>query len=337
MNLTFIIGNGFDLKLGMKTRYTDVYESYIKSKSKSETIEKFKANLESDYEKWSDFEIGMAKYARNFNSEDELIECVRDFRSHMTEQLSRENDIIKKKIYDYNDIIEILDETKRSLYSFYEGLIPNAKYEIKQLMNKTPTTINFIVFNYTQTLDQILYSCARTGYQTGNKPIHIHGELGNDVALGVDDVAQLEYPPYNITKRGKRTFVKPLYNLDFDKQRVDAAANVISKSDIICVYGFAFGETDETWVKSIADWLRSSPEKQLVVFQYDEKVYNINNRDELMDVEDDKRNELLKRLGFNSLEYDKVEGQVHIPIGADIFNYGFLTKSDADSKELVQA
>ena len=29
MNVTFMIGNGFDLRLGMKTRYTDMYDGYI--------------------------------------------------------------------------------------------------------------------------------------------------------------------------------------------------------------------------------------------------------------------------------------------------------------------
>ena len=38
MGVTFLIGNGFDLNLGMKTRYTDMYDSYIKSESKSTVI-----------------------------------------------------------------------------------------------------------------------------------------------------------------------------------------------------------------------------------------------------------------------------------------------------------
>jgi hypothetical protein len=29
-NITFILGNGFDLNLGLKTRYTDFYPEYIK-------------------------------------------------------------------------------------------------------------------------------------------------------------------------------------------------------------------------------------------------------------------------------------------------------------------
>ena len=43
MNITFLIGNGFDIKLGLKTRYTDFYPTYIDSNnhSKEESIKKF--------------------------------------------------------------------------------------------------------------------------------------------------------------------------------------------------------------------------------------------------------------------------------------------------------
>jgi len=43
MNIVFIIGNGFDLNLGLKTKYTDVYKDYCKtSTSDSELIRRFK-------------------------------------------------------------------------------------------------------------------------------------------------------------------------------------------------------------------------------------------------------------------------------------------------------
>lgn len=29
MNVTFMIGNGFDLRLGMRTRYADMYTGYV--------------------------------------------------------------------------------------------------------------------------------------------------------------------------------------------------------------------------------------------------------------------------------------------------------------------
>lgn len=45
MYVTFIIGNGFDLSLGMKTRYTDVYAEYMKEKSNNPTIQALKKGV----------------------------------------------------------------------------------------------------------------------------------------------------------------------------------------------------------------------------------------------------------------------------------------------------
>ena len=38
MNITFLIGNGFDIKLGLKTRYTDFYPIYINSNKNKEGL-----------------------------------------------------------------------------------------------------------------------------------------------------------------------------------------------------------------------------------------------------------------------------------------------------------
>ena len=46
MNVTFLVGNGFDIGLGLKTRYSDFYEEYCKAdKADSEAITKFKRTL----------------------------------------------------------------------------------------------------------------------------------------------------------------------------------------------------------------------------------------------------------------------------------------------------
>ena len=42
MKIVYLIGNGFDLNLGLKTSYRDFYKKYIKQKSNSEIVENFK-------------------------------------------------------------------------------------------------------------------------------------------------------------------------------------------------------------------------------------------------------------------------------------------------------
>ena len=53
---------------------------------------------------------------------------------------------------------------------------------------------------------------------------------------------------------------------------------------------------------------------------YDTTTYNRCVYDELMDVEDEKKEELMTRLGISNSD---LENQIHIPIGYDIFNFEF--------------
>lgn len=62
MNITFLIGNGFDINIGLKTRYQNFYD-YLKDsgnmkKLTSELNEK--SNVDFDKVMWSDLELGLS-------------------------------------------------------------------------------------------------------------------------------------------------------------------------------------------------------------------------------------------------------------------------------------
>ena len=56
--ITFLIGNGFDINVGLRTKYRDFYEYYIK-KCPNDMLAK---NIGKNYEYWSDFEVGLGRY-----------------------------------------------------------------------------------------------------------------------------------------------------------------------------------------------------------------------------------------------------------------------------------
>ena len=66
MQLTFLIGNGFDLNLGLNTRYRQFYDYYIKQDSKNDTIRHFKEDLSEHIEDWADLEVALGDYAEHF-------------------------------------------------------------------------------------------------------------------------------------------------------------------------------------------------------------------------------------------------------------------------------
>ena len=71
-NMTFVIGNGFDLSLGIQTSYSAFYPCYIASTKNmlSTYIEKdLVANrIDKKHTKWSDFESAMGRSFENIRT-----------------------------------------------------------------------------------------------------------------------------------------------------------------------------------------------------------------------------------------------------------------------------
>ena len=154
--VTFIIGNGFDINLGMNTRYSDVYNGYISTPSLSNNLATFKKDLQNDkynnYELWSDFEMGMADYIHNFKSEQEFIECIRDFKAYMVQHLQNEQSSFSKPwVADPTILIQYANLLEHLVLNFYKGLIPNARNSVHEMLENETVTFNFITFNYIPT------------------------------------------------------------------------------------------------------------------------------------------------------------------------------------------
>ena len=79
MSTLFLIGNGFDVNCGMKTKYRDVYTGYINEPSKTANLKQFKNAISANLNDWSDFELAMGEYAAKLQTEYEFMECVNDF------------------------------------------------------------------------------------------------------------------------------------------------------------------------------------------------------------------------------------------------------------------
>lgn len=326
MKVTFLIGNGFDLRMGMNTRYKDMYESYINVVSKDETIEKFKSFLRkdqpNDYTNWSDFEFAMGMHAGKFENESQFIKCVRDFRSHLVKYLESE----EKRFIEFVSSHEQFEVACSNLISdglsnFYRGQTPNVISRIRTIEEKDISKYDFITFNYTRVLDFMLTQYQKhTHHLLGESPIHIHGRLDGDVVLGVDNRTQFASFDYSVTKKMERAFIKPLFNAEFDVARVNRAKQIINKSEVICIYGMSLGITDKTWVDQLLSWLLENSNHHLIYFQYSEERFNNWNSDEKMDEEDERKDKLLNRLFETREEIEKVYDNVHIPVGYDIFD-----------------
>lgn len=91
MNVTFLIGNGFDLGIGLKTTYLDFYNVYCKTTMEdSWGIKRFKSELQDNYENWSDFEAAFGEYASNLYDSRQYLEMFEDFVIKFSDYLKNE-------------------------------------------------------------------------------------------------------------------------------------------------------------------------------------------------------------------------------------------------------
>lgn len=323
-NVVFLIGNGFDLNCGLKSRYTDVYQYYCsKTSNDSEVIKKFKKDLLNNHENWSDFEIGISKYAQNLSNENELIECIRDFRKSLKEYLTIEETSFYDNVNAVDGLMaQINKETKKSLSSFYMGISNNITRSVSDI-----SRIDFITFNYTSPLDNIIYfeyphQNESSKYKIGctsDRVIHIHGSFHNGTpVLGVDRIDQLDIS-YDLSPKGKRTIIKPTFNSEFDISRIEFAQQLINNAHYICTFGLSLGLSDLTWRESIISWLQISSLNQLFIYDYSAYLEDGFEDDERLDAEDELKNRLFSDWGIETTS--QLWKQIHMPCGNKIFNY----------------
>lgn len=99
MNITFLIGNGFDINLGLKTRYTDFYPYYL-SQNHDDIISKAIAN---DYDRWADLELALGQLLGGVTPEQvpEYLDCKAVLELDLANYLRSEQQALMLKVHQY--------------------------------------------------------------------------------------------------------------------------------------------------------------------------------------------------------------------------------------------
>lgn len=347
MNVTFLIGNGFDINLGLKTRYTDFYDSYIesnKNRDENDSIKKFCDIIENDerYETWADFEAAFAKNA--FGAKNDVRDILDDFTVKFSDYLKAQT-----QLCNYGDNTTITDQFRFFLADGYKLLekgdrnVIGALYEtkFKQELNK----IFFINFNYTNTLDRLVDLLKGRGPLITNlmntifKPvIHIHGKLNHNIIIGVDSVKQFKNEKLKNNQAVekccvKRAINKSVGNLDIEKEFI----KIIESSTIVYVYGISFGKSDQSRWDVITGWMKNDTSHKLVIYKYgvDYKQYDIAYSAKRLDLIDEYKDEYLEMLGFEKDEFEQYHDQIFVIDSTDVLKFKLINDepSKADSSE----
>lgn len=261
MKVTFIVGNGLDLSQGLNTRYTDFYE-YIQAKQPKPVNQIYQA-ITDDPETWSDFEWALGEHTQ----------IVEEFgEADRPKALEKLYAAFDEVLEDLGDYLHEQDEKARASVStyimgysdFYSGLLGESARRIGNLLKSVAYDANFITLNYTSTLERMLYplrnSTKRNGVNLG-RIHHAHGELSEYITMGVSNESQVSPA---LDGEGRDNLVKPRLLQSMNDDRIITTTNIINSSDIIVIYGTSYGSTDEYLWRQVAEWLRFS-NKRIVI------------------------------------------------------------------------
>lgn len=344
MNITFLIGNGFDINLGLNTRYSDFYPYFVEKSTQTNMI---RAWLKEDELLWADLEEQLGKKLENVeeNEQDKFYEDKAELDGLLLEYLGQE----QEKVSIPNKEKEISDEFARSLMTFYSGLSEVARNSITSTCDTYKNEefkYCFICFNYTDALDQIVNVTRKLKSplttHSGNvglrnnllgTVLHIHGTLNEEMILGVNDIEQVNSAFLKNDAEFLDTFIKRRMNNSIGQRKTEHAQKLIGASHIICIFGMSIGSTDKMWWEEIINWLNASDKNKLVIY-YKGYKEELNRKLPVNTIRLSNRlkKEILEKGGadMENPNIDKVKQRIFISYNANIFNFkeiGFARSS----------
>lgn len=278
MNICVLIGNGFDLALGLKTRYGDFIAEYLKTNKESEIrdVKWLCETISSDLTTWGDAEMAFGQLsfdAARQHALETYMAAEESFTVSLQEYLSGENARFQIPVEER--------EGARSLFLRHICELTNcmtAGHKEKcRLVNANDVSVTFLNFNYTNTLSQIVGDASSTvtidGFSQGAikiEPVcHVHGTLGSGVLFGVDTPNQISSQPVRdyCSRTGETVKPKGAEAAGF-QGRADGV-ELLKHADVIITFGLSFGESDKSWWRLLWDRvLTNGPHAQLIICPY---------------------------------------------------------------------
>lgn len=323
MNILFILGNGFDINLGLKTRYQDFYDVYSQSHNDHDSVMKLKDHIGKNTDGyWSDLELALGEYTKEFEGVKDFDEVMDDIRKSLSSYLEKAEDDFSK--YDINP-----ENFVYALSSFEEYLIPTDRdkvLEFKEKFKGYHWKTEIVTFNYTSTIERINNSfegdtignhCNPNLKNVLNKNVtHIHGFVNNGMILGVNDLSQVSNTELHDNVDIEESIVKPKYNETCGEKFDLSFIEKIKKSNIICVFGLSFGDSDKVWWERVGERLRQGC--LLVIFDRKQDVDRLD-KHKLARMRRQIKEHFLKQTGLPDNVKTSINNKIFVGVNTDMF------------------
>lgn len=348
MVTTFLIGNGFDVNLGLRTQYNDFYPTYFEKNDylpDDNCIKKFCEIIKGEYDNWSDFEWAFAQ--RALGTHQEIGEIIANFNDTFAEYLQKQ---CAKCNY---DPAVIGPEMKKFIFEPYGFLERREAQELRAYFANHAAethTYNFVTFNYTDTLDNLLSTDVKNYFpsntlvknvryeNTINPILHLHGSMKeNYIIIGIDALKQFKSLDMQNNEKLARHCVKSVINAQNGFQdKEDKFVKAIQSSNVICSYGLAFGETDKSRWDIISEWLRKGKQNKLIIFKYKTGFEKLDRMSKgmLLDAIDDAKESYLKLLGFED-EFVNMSNQIYVVDSAKALRFKLIEEEQQEKENMI--
>jgi hypothetical protein len=286
MKITWVVGNGFDIRYNLKTRYKDFYDhifsDYIEGNCIYDTIKRDRAIFESTSStqygrEWADLEKDIGDMSCHLDERNLTI-------NKFTDAIMRLNGDLRDYITEQSQSYQATAEDKKifgdSLIRFRKSFLPEDSEAfadfIKTISNGQSLNIEyrFITFNYTKVIDSVSQvpgfpknatiedtSCA----VNIGRIVHVHGDIDTGIILGCNDASQYAFDVY---PELAEYLEKSVLNEKMKRQYAKQAQEIINDTDVFILFGISMGETDNLWWNLIARRLLAVENSRLIIFSY---------------------------------------------------------------------
>lgn len=278
MRITYIIGNGFDLALGLNTGYRAFLKQYLEELAGQNTpaLLWLGDRIKTDTETWADAEWAFGQLtgypAQNSEHKIEIFSaCLQDFKSKFIKYLKDAN----------RDFDAHWESIKTNVRAFSDGILGLGRYlrpayakEWNAEFRHRPVMLDFINLNYTDTLERIIEAAVGAnrvfmteGYTAtlNRNCIYIHGSLKEDrIVFGVDNDEQIADAEIRAHCNSTKRLVKGYLDLGYDAEY--EALQKIDQSEWIVTMGASYGATDKkVWDRVFTKVFRNRQSKLLII------------------------------------------------------------------------
>lgn len=156
MTITYLIGNGFDIGLNLKTDYRSFIDWYLAKSDVEPPVEWMRGEMRQHPDTWGDAEIAFGKLKFGEHGESPLPvfhKCYDAFTEAFNEYIVGRNNLFEITKVDRRKTAE---EFLGCAINLHEYMSSQCRTFYLDQMNLQSVEVNFLTFNYTNTLEQIL-------------------------------------------------------------------------------------------------------------------------------------------------------------------------------------